>query len=250
MNALQLPVRTTKPRIDGVTAITDLGLTFQSLHDLLCELHPFIDFAKFGIGSAYLTARFDEKIALYQEFGVAPYCGGTLFEKFYQQENLRGYLTYLKQHNMQWIEISNGTIDTPLDRRVSIVKELSSDFKVVAEVGRKNIKTAMTPGQWIEELQALLHAGASYVVTEGRDSATAGIYQHSGEPREELVRQIVNNIDVTRTIFEAPTGKSQMYFINLLGPNVNLGNVAAKDLLLLESQRCGLRHETFFVEGP
>jgi phosphosulfolactate synthase len=36
-----------------------------------------------------------------------------------------------------------------------------------------------------------------------------------------------------------------MYFINRIGPDVNLGNVAVHGLLVLEAQRRGLRYETF-----
>ncbi len=246
MNPLELPKRTKKPRKHGLTAITDLGLTVAELRELLTEYHAYIDIAKFGIGSAYLTPRLAEKIALYREFGVIPYFGGTLFEKFQQQGKMRDYVKYLKQFGVDWIEISNGTIELTLKERVKLIRSLSGDFKVVAEIGCKDASKIMPPSVWIEELQTSLDAGASYVITEGRDSATAGLYRESGEIREGLLTDILHAIDPKRTIFEAPTHKTQMYFIRLLGANVNLGNVQARDLLVLETQRQGLRYETFF----
>jgi len=243
---LLLPKRTSKPRAHGITAITDLGMPLPELRGLLSEYHPYLDIAKFGVGSAYLTPRLAEKVALYREYNVVPYFGGTLFEKFYHQKNVKGYLGYLRAQNVDWIEISNGTIEMPLAERTKLVKQLSKEFHVLAEVGCKDAEKIMPPSQWIDELKSLLDAGATYVITEGRDSATAGIYRTSGEVREGLLTDILHAIDREKVIFEAPTAKTQMYFINLLGPNVNLGNVALKDLLLLESQRCGLRYETFF----
>jgi phosphosulfolactate synthase len=68
-----------------------------------------LDIAKFGIGTAYLTQRLDEKIALYRDHGVEPYFGGTLFEKFYHQRKVAAYAKYLRKHRIEWIEISNGT---------------------------------------------------------------------------------------------------------------------------------------------
>jgi len=246
MNPLHLPHRTEKPRQYGLTAITDLGLTVPELRNVLETYAPFLDIAKFGIGSAYLTPRIDEKIALYREHGVIPYFGGTLFEKFYQQKKVTAYLKYLRAHKIEWIEISNGTIELPLEKRAKLIKEICGEFKVITEVGCKDAHFVMPPSQWIEELSTALESGSSYVITEGRDSATAGIFRESGEIREGLLSDILKSIDPKRTIFEAPTPKTQMFFINLIGANVNLGNVAAKDLLILESQRQSLRYETFF----
>jgi phosphosulfolactate synthase len=243
---LTLPRRSRKPRKHGLTAITDLGMTRAGLRELLTEYADYLDIAKFGIGSAYLTPHLAEKVALYREFGVVPYFGGTLFEKFQQQRKVREYLKYLRQFEVDWIEISNGTIEMSLKERVKLIKSLAGEFNVVAEVGCKDAAKIMPPSQWIDELQASLDAGARYVITEGRDSATAGLYRESGEIREGLLTDILHAIDPKRTIFEAPTHKTQMYFINLVGPNVNLGNVHARDLLVLETQRQGLRYETFF----
>lgn len=245
-NPLSLPRRTRKPRKHGLTAITDLGLTLAELREVLSEYADYLDIAKLGIGSAYLTPRLAEKIAAYREFNVIPYFGGTLFEKFQQQRKTREYLKYLEQFGVDWIEISNGTIEMPLKDRVKLIRSLAGNLNVVAEVGCKDAAKIMPPSQWIEELQASLEAGARYVITEGRDSANAGLYRESGEIREGLLTDILRSVDPKRTIFEAPTPKTQMYFINLVGANVNLGNVHARELLVLETQRQGLRYETFF----
>jgi phosphosulfolactate synthase len=246
MNPLHLPRRTAKPRKHGLTAITDVGLTMPETRGLLEAYAPFLDIAKFGIGSAYLTPCLDEKIALYREHGVIPYFGGTLFEKFQQQHKVPAYIKYLRKHGIDWIEISNGTIELTLEKRTKLVRELCGEFKVITEIGCKDAAFVMPPSQWIDELSAALDAGSSYVITEGRDSATAGLYRESGEIRQGLLSDILKSIDPKRTIFEAPTTKTQMFFVNLVGANVNLGNVAPKDLLVLESQRQSLRYETFF----
>lgn len=93
-----------------------------------------------------------------------------------------------------------------------------------------------------------LDAGCEYVITEGRDSGTAGIYGKNGDIRDDLIHELIKDIDYKRIIFEAPTSKHQMYFIKQLGANVNLGNVKIQDVLVLEAQRCGLRSETFYME--
>jgi phosphosulfolactate synthase len=244
---LQLPPRTPKRRTTGITAVTDLGLTTVELQALLDEYGDYLDIAKFGIGSAFLTPRLADKVRIYKEHGVIPYFGGTLFEKFYHQGAVDDYIGYLRKLGVEWLEISSGTVDLPLSVRIGLIRSLKGEFGILSEVGCKDAARIMPPSQWIEELQACLEAGASYVITEGRDSATAGLYRESGEIREGLLSDIIDSVDPARTIFEAPTHKTQMYFINKLGPEVNLGNVSTRDLLVLESQRRGLRYETFFV---
>jgi phosphosulfolactate synthase len=86
------------------------------------------------------------------------------------------------------------------------------------------------------------------VITEGRDSGTSGIYEKNGTIKDGFIRELTEAIDYKRIIFEAPTPRQQMDFINEIGANVNLGNVKLTDVLVLEAQRCGLRSETFFME--
>ena len=242
---LQFPQRVSKPRAIGITSIHDVSLTVGELKNILNDHACFVDFAKFGVGSAYVTPRLDEKIEIYKKYGVEPYFGGTLFEKFYAHNKLDAYLRYLHEYGISIIEISTGIVDIEFERRVAMIREISSDFTVFSEVGSKDQDRIMAPSVWINEIHELMNAGASYIVTEGRDSGTAGIFRSSGEIRTGLVDDIIHQCDVDKLIFEAPTPTSQMFFINLVGANVNLGNVKPTDLLLLETERIGLRAETF-----
>ena len=165
--------------------------------------------------------------------------------KFYHQNKLADYKSMMKKLGVNLLEVSCGTIDISLEDRVALIEDFKKDFKVLSEVGSKDTDTIMPPSIWIKEINTLLEAGCEYVITEGRNSGTAGIFRTSGEIRTGLVADIITQIDSSKLIFEAPTSKAQMYFINQVGTNVNLGNVALKDLLLLETQRLGLRSETF-----
>ncbi len=244
---INLPKRTKKKRVNGLTSLHDVSLNTYELKSILNDYSDFIDIAKFGVGTALITPNLTQKIKLYKDYNIIPYFGGTLFEKFYSQNQLESYLTFLKENNINHIEVSTGTIDIPLDKRVKLVKELSKDFVVFTEVGSKDNTKVTPPSVWIDEINKLDSAGASYIITEGRNSGSAGIYRPTGELRTGLIEDIISNCNVSKIIFEAPTPKSQMYFINEVGSNVNLGNVNPKDVLLLETQRMGLRSETFDI---
>lgn len=248
MDFLTLPKRTTGDRKFGLTSIIDLGISVRDLKNILEDYHSFIDIAKMGIGSAYVTPNLKEKIQLYKEYGIKTYCGGTLFEKAYMQKKVDEYLKCLKTLGFQWLEISNGTFPISLEERCQLIAKVKMDFHVLAEVGSKDTEETMTLSDWKDEIHKLLEVGSSYVITEGRDSGTSGIYQKNGDVKENFIRELVNGVDVNRIIFEAPTPQQQMYFINEMGTNVNLGNVKIHEVLQLEAQRCGLRSETLYLE--
>ncbi|MEH7418077.1 phosphosulfolactate synthase [Neobacillus drentensis] len=249
MNFLTLPERTKGNRTYGLTSVIDFGTPLGELKNILSDFGDIIDIAKIGIGSAYVTPNLREKINLYKEFNIKPYCGGTLFEKCYYQNKIPEYLAYLNDLGIEWLEISNGTLDIPLGERLDLISKIKNDFHVIAEVGSKDANNEMPISDWKKEMQLLLNAGCDYVITEGRDSGTSGIYEKCGAVKSNLVQELLKDLDTRKIIFEAPSAKHQMYFIKEIGPNVNLGNVRLQDVLVLESQRRGLRSETFFLEA-
>lgn len=247
MPSLILPERTARPRKVGITSLHDVCCTVAEIESILTDFGDFIDVAKFGIGVAAITPRLADKVAAYKRCGVIPYFGGTLFEKYFSQGKLSEYLRFLEINGVDWIEVSEGTIDIPLKERIAIVSELSGSLSVVAEVGSKDAQHIMPPSAWINEIGELLKAGACYVITEGRQSGDAGVYRSNGEIRSGLVTDIISAFGPDQLIFEAPTSVAQAFFINLVGPNVNLGNIDPRTVAFVEAQRQGLRSETFGV---
>ncbi|MBM7585583.1 phosphosulfolactate synthase [Bacillus pakistanensis] len=248
MEYLEIPKRTSGNRTYGLTSIIDLGTPIGDLKNILTDYHHLIDIAKIGIGSAYVTPNLKKKVDLYKGFDIKPYCGGTLFEKCYYQNKIPEYLSSLCDLGIEWIEVSNGTLNIPLQERLKIISQIKKDFHVMAEVGSKDSNQEMPISKWKGEIKLFLDAGCEYVITEGRDSGTSGIYEKNGDVKCDLISQLVEGIDSKKIIFEAPTPKHQMYFIKEIGANVNLGNVKLTDVLILEAQRCGLRSETFYLE--
>ena len=246
---LDLPKRTSKPRTTGITSVQDTRLSTGELESILKDYADFIDIAKIGIGVAYILPNLKEKIKLYHAAGVQVYFGGTLFEKFYHQNKLDEFLKFLDSNGINMLEVSTGTVDINIEERCGLVDRLSKNYTVLSEVGSKDEDAILPPSQWIGEIKSLLDAGAKYVITEGRDSGTAGIYRPSGEIRTGLVSDIMTQVDTEKLIFEAPSSSMQMFFINQVGSNVNLGNVSPLDLAVLEAQRVGLRSETFHLKG-
>ncbi len=241
---LDLPARPGKPRSDGLTHVIDKGLNLRDIEGLFDTAGTFVDIVKLGWGTAYITNNLEKKIALYRSFQTPVVCGGTLFEAVYARDRIDDFKRWLVEHRFAYVEISDGTIEIPRERKLELIAEFSRDFTVLSEVGSKDTEVVFAPYQWVEWIKDELAAGAWKVITEGREGGTAGIYRPTGEMRTGLVDEIVHEIPVADLIFEAPTKASQAWFVQHFGPNVNLGNIPPDEVIPLETLRLGLRGDT------
>ncbi len=241
---LDLPPRSPKPRAQGLTHVMDKGLNLRDIEGLFDTAGQFVDVVKLGWGTSYVTNNLEKKIALYRSFETPVVCGGTLFEAAYARGKLDEYRQWLVDNRFSHVEISDGTIDLPRERKLELIAELSADFVVMSEVGSKDAEIVFAPYQWVEWMREELAAGAWKVITEGREGGTAGIYRPTGEMRTGLIDEIVHSIDLGDIIFEAPKKASQAWFVQQFGPEVNLGNIPPEEVIPLETLRLGLRADT------
>ena len=241
---LDVPGRSPKPRLQGLTHVIDKGMNLRDIEGLFDTAGEYVDVVKLGWGTSYVTKNLEKKIALYRSFQTPVVCGGTLFEAVWARGKLDEYRAWLAENRFSHVEVSDGTIDLPRERKLELIAELARDFVVLSEVGSKDSDIVFAPYQWVEWMNEELDAGAWKVITEGRESGTAGIFRPTGEMRTGLIDEIVHEIDLGRIIFEAPTKASQAWFVRQLGPEVNLGNIPPEEVIPLETLRLGLRADT------
>jgi phosphosulfolactate synthase len=241
---LDLPARSPKPRVQGLTHVIDKGMNLRDIEGLFDTAGQFVDVVKLGWGTSYVTNNLEKKIALYRSFETPVVCGGTLFEAVVGRGKLDEYRSWLVENRFSHVEVSDGTIDLPRERKLELIAELGRDFVVLSEVGSKDAETVYAPYQWVEWMKEELEAGAWKVITEGREGGTAGIYRPTGEMRTGLIDEIVHSIELGDIIFEAPTKASQAWFVKHFGPEVNLGNIPPEEVIPLETLRLGLRADT------
>ena len=174
------------------------------------------------------------------------YIGGTLFEAFIIRGMFEEYKQLLKNWNIEMCEVSDGSIDILHEDKCNYIIELAKEFKVVSEVGSKDENKLIAPYRWIELMQKELEAGAWKVIAEAREGGNVGIYNKVGDVRSDLIDEILTKIPNEKILWEAPKKPQQVWFIKLLGSNVNLGNIAWDEVIPLETLRIGLRADTFF----
>ena len=244
-NLTQIPDRTPQPRTSGLTMVMDKGLSIHEVHDFMSVCGPHVDIVKLGFGTAFVTPNLREKIDVYHSYNVPIYFGGTLFEAFLIRNQFDEYIAICKDYGISYVEISDGSISIPHAEKCGYIEKMTKHATVLSEVGSKDAAHIIPPYKWIELMRAELEAGSSYVIAEAREAGTVGIYRGTGEVREGLVQEILTQIPEQKIIWEAPQKAQQLYFLELIGCNVNLGNIAPNEVIPLEAMRIGLRGDTF-----
>jgi phosphosulfolactate synthase len=245
--ALQLPQRAAKPRSTGLTMVIDGGLPLWHFTDIVSSAAEYIDFVKFGWGTAVVTNDLGAKIEALHANGIGFYFGGTLFEKFVLQGRFEDFRKFCQEHSCGHVEVSNGTISMSNSEKASYIRKLADDFTVVSEVGFKDPVRSeqLPPSAWVAYIREDLDAGASLVTLEARESGRSGICRPDGALRFGLIEDVLTSgVSQESLLFEAPSTALQTYFVTRLGPDVNLGNIPASGVVGLETLRLGLRADT------
>jgi len=226
----------------GLTHVIDKGLGPRAWEDILDTAGDYISIVKLGWGTAVVTQNLERKLDVLRDKPVV--IGGTFFEVVYAKDKLDIYKSWLQGLGITHVELSDGTIDIPRERKLELIADFARDFTVLSEVGSKDSSVEYTGAQWKQWLREELDAGAWKVITEAREGGTAGIFDSSGGMRTELIGEIALEIGPVHVIFEAPSKSAQAWFIKQFGPSVNLGNIPPEEVIPLETLRLGLRGDT------
>jgi phosphosulfolactate synthase len=231
-----LPERTRKPRQMGFTMAMDKGLSIREAEDFMSIAADHVDIVKLGWATSFVTPNLKDKLKVYKDAGVPCYFGGTLFEAFIIRDQFDDYRKILDKYDLSFAEVSDGSIDLDHDKKLDYISKLSEQVTVLSEVGSKDADKIIPPYMWIDLMQKELDAGAWKVIGEAREGGNVGLFRSTGEVRSGLVQEILTKI---------PQKAQQVWFVKLLGANVNLGNIAPNEVIPLETVRLGLRGDTF-----
>jgi phosphosulfolactate synthase len=242
--------REEKPRECGITMVLDKGLGLETAQSLMDISGEYVDYLKFGWGTSIVHEQdiIKSKVEMYKAHDITPYTGGTLFELAYMQDKLEDF--FAEAHNLGFpaIEISDGSTSISHDEKVGCIEKAKAEgFEVLSEVGKKdpNLDKELTLDERIGYMQDELDAGSSLVIVEAREGGkNIGIFDKSGQAKEDEIDYILDNFDGNKILWEAPNKDQQVFFILKLGNTVNLGNISSDDITSLESLRRGLRGDT------
>ena len=249
-NLNHIPERTSGKRSYGLTMMMDKGLSLKEAEHFIESSAPYTDLVKFGFGTALITRDLKEKVNLYKSAGLKPYFGGTLFEMFFVRGQFDDYRRFVEESGVHNVEVSDGTIKMGHDEKLECIRVLEKEYEVLSEIGSKVKGVELSNEVWVSQMKSELEAGAWKVIAEARESGTIGIYDADGKANRELIDDIMKEISVDDVLWEAPIKSQQVMFIQMLGANVNLGNIAPNEVVSLEALRCGMRGDTLFNVLP
>lgn len=225
--------------------VMDKGLSIREAEDFLSVAANHTDIVKLGWATSAVTPNLKEKLAVYRAANIPFYFGGTLLEAFFVRDQIDDYRRLLDEYEPEYMEVSSGSIDMEDDVKCGLIELFAKDRKVLSEVGSKSTVNIIPPYKWVELMQMELKAGAEMVIAEARESGTVGMFRADGEVRSDLIEEILKDVPADKILWEAPQKNQQVWFITLLGSNVNLGNIAPAETIPLETLRLGLRGDTF-----
>lgn len=242
--------RESKPRKCGITMVLDKGLGYETANSLMDISGEYVDYLKFGWGTSIVHERetIKSKVEMYKSHSITPYTGGTLFELAYINEKLEEFFNEAHDLGFPAIEISDGSISIPHEEKLNCIRLAKENgFEVLSEVGKKdpNIDRELSLDERIKYMQEELEAGSSLIIVEAREGGkNIGIFDKSGNAKEDEIDYILSNFDGNKILWEAPNKDQQVFFILKLGNTVNLGNISTDDITSLETLRQGLRGDT------
>ncbi len=164
-----------KPCPGGLTHVIDKGLGPRAWQDVLETSGDYIDIVKLGWGTAYVTPNLRAKLDVLR--GKPVVVGGTFFEAVVVQEKVEDYKRWLQELGLTHVEISDGVIDLPRERKLELVEEFARDFTVLSEVGSKDSEVEFTAGEWTKWLRRHPFRGAH--------ESRSGLVHQAIRPRRE-----------------------------------------------------------------
>ena len=242
--------REQKPRNCGLTMVLDKGLGLETASSLMDISGEYVDYLKFGWGTSIVHEQeiIKAKVDMYKSHDITPYTGGTLFELAYMKGKLEEFFSEAHSLGFPAIEISDGSTSIAHEDKIKCIEKADDEgFEVLSEVGKKdpNLDRELTLDERISQMNDELDAGSSLIIVEAREGGkNIGIFDKSGNAKEDEIDVIVDNIDNRRILWEAPNKDQQVFFILKFGNTVNLGNVSSDDITSLETLRRGLRGDT------
>ncbi|MFH5184865.1 phosphosulfolactate synthase [Paenibacillus sp. TAB 01] len=244
--------RSAKPRTVGQTMVIDKGLGMNALEDLMQTAGDHIDMLKIGFGTSplYSPELLKRKINLAKSHQMTVYPGGTFLEVAVQQDKLDTFFDMVSYLGFNGLEISDGTIHMPRSQRSELIRRAVNDgFTVITEYGKKCWGSSIEIEELIETVLIDSELGASLVTIEGRESGKGvGIFDEQGGCKDKEIEMVLTRVpSKSLLLWEAPHKEQQVHLLNMLGPDIHLGNIAPADIISLEALRRGLRSDTLHL---
>ena len=220
-----LPTRPGKPRQTGLTMVRDDGLPVAQVRELLDGYGVLIDYMKFRQFVAWYLDPDDlqAKIAACRAADVHTFIGGTVLEAAHLHGCTEQLLDAMVEMGLSAVEVSSSMVPREVEELVTVVQAARScGLEVLYEYGKKFQESAADVGEAVGDMKALLDAGANRIIVE-RWQLDAFLGPDGSASTAGRVVELAEAVGLRHLVFEAETLAHQVWLIQKLGPEVNLG---------------------------
>ena len=222
---LDLPARPAKPRWSGITHVLDKGLTPEATQAFLGQAAHLIDIVKVGWGIGYVDPSLPVRVRMCAEHDSPVCLGGTLLEVAAMQDRVASCATGRWPWASAMSRSPTGCGPWPQSASARWCGSWPPISSCSPRPAPRRETTRRPPRAGPTRWPVTWTPAPSWVVAEGRESGTVGLYDSDHVVREDLVKVILDRVPQDRVIFEAPTKAQQAWFVRQLGAHVNIGNV-------------------------
>jgi phosphosulfolactate synthase len=252
--------RPEKPRDSGLTFVIGEAMTLggpRTLADLLEWAGPWFDWYKFVYSGFPLQdpALVERKLEMLAAHDIDGFPGGNFLEIAAAEGVADRFLADVAAVGFDRVEVSTTVVEMEREEKSALIETAREEgLAVHAEVGKKQSEgaDALSIADAIAEMEADLAAGADAVVFES-EAVEAVLEGEGGDEtaaREDVAR-VTDAVGAENVVFEVPlradygVTSATAWFVNVVGPDVNLGNVAPQHVNLVEQQRRGVGPGTY-----
>lgn len=244
-----------KPRENTLTMVLEYGLGIPQQKGLMETAGFYWDLAKLATGVSRILPEeiLRRKLALYRENQIHSFPGGQFFEVAHLQGRAEAYFEEVRRVGFSHVEISENCIDLPAGKKAEYIRRAGEiGLTVLGEAGKKG--EGGGGDELIADLLNCKEAGAWKVFVEAMELI------EGQELNLPVIEKILGKVEAPFLIFEIPglwvkgiTFDVQYGFwktlIRHIGPEVNLANIPAEELLRLSLMRLGLGADTTLEKG-
>jgi phosphosulfolactate synthase len=241
---IRVAPRPSKPRERGMTVVADRGMGLGRVADLIEASGEYIDIFKLGIGAWRLQteAFLKRKVRALQGEGIKTFFAGDATEAAFMQGVSGKYYEAVKQLGADAVEVSSAQVAMSLEDKCKLIHMAkAAGLEVVAEAGQKGQESWTQSQSYVfAQVEAYQKAGAWKVLVQGE-----GISEGVESMKDTLLLNLVARFDLQDFIFQAKDARTQAWFINAFGNQVNL-DVDDHQVIDVELLRRGIRKRELF----
>ena len=223
----------------------DKGLGPRGWEDVLDTAGEYIDIVKLGWGTSLRHAATSSRSSRLLRSRRRSSSAARSSRSSTRSGRLDEFKRWLAELGLTHVEISDGIVDIPRERKLELIADFARDFTVLSEVGSKDPDVVFAPYQWI----AVDQGGARRRRLEGDHRGARGRHRrdlphgrrHAHRPDRARSRTRSSSTTSSSRRRRSPRRRGSS---SSFGPTVNLGNIPPDEVIPLETLRLGLRGDT------